>query len=115
MLCVLVVASSVAAFLLRGGAGGVVCVFQDGVLVESVDLNAIAEPFTFSVENVSGVNLVSVEYGRIRVSEADCPDGACIRQGWLSGGRTPIVCLPHRLVIEFERSNTSDLDAVVGG
>ena len=114
LLCFVVAVSAGAAFLQRGVAGSIACVYQDGVLVESIDLTTVVEPYTFFIESDTGMNLVSVENGRIRVFEADCPDGACVRQGWLSGGRMPIVCLPHRLVIELEGRNTSDLDAVVG-
>ena len=33
--------------------------------------------------------------------EADCPDQVCVRQGWVQDRTVPIVCLPHRLVIEI--------------
>ena len=53
--------------------------------------------------------------GGIRVSFADCPDQICVDQGWLSGGRIPIVCLPHRLVIELvEGGDDEAFDAVSG-
>lgn len=33
--------------------------------------------------------------------EIDCPDGICVKTGWVDGG-TPIVCLPNRLIIEVK-------------
>ena len=42
-----------------------------------------------------------VEPGAISVTEADCPDGICVRQGKLTTAGVPIVCMPHRLVIEI--------------
>ena len=54
-----------------------------------------------TLEEEGGSNTVQVEKGRIRVSEADCPDQICVNQGWISGGAVPIVCLPHRLMIEI--------------
>ena len=39
--------------------------------------------------------------GAISVTEADCPDGICVRQGKLTTAGVPIVCMPHRLVIEI--------------
>lgn len=44
---------------------------------------------------------VEVQPGRIRMVEIDCPDGICVKTGWVDGG-TPIVCLPNRLIIEVK-------------
>ena len=88
-------------------------IYQDGLLTESVNLAAVKETYTIDIMGNSGFNKLEVESGRIRVLEADCPDGICKRQGWVSGGMIPIVCLPHRLVITFE-GGTSGVDAVVG-
>ena len=43
----------------------------------------------------------------IHVKSADCPDKICVDTGWIGGDRksVPIVCLPNRLVIEFEKSS----------
>ena len=56
---------------------------------------------SFTLEDGSGANTVQVERGRIRISAADCPDQVCVKQGWISGGAVPIICLPHRLTIEI--------------
>ena len=42
-----------------------------------------------------------MDQGRIRIAEADCPDQVCVNQGWISNGTVPIICLPHRLMIEI--------------
>ena len=96
-------------------------VYQDGVLIKTLVLSEIEEPYTFAVDCDSGMNVISVERGRICVSDADCHDKLCVRQGWISGGTTPIVCLPHGLVITLDRSveksrqtDGADVDAVVG-
>ena len=39
-------------------------------------------------------------YNRIRMEEANCPDGYCEEQGKISGHTQTIVCLPHKLVVE---------------
>ena len=76
-------------------------VYVDGVPVRSIDLAAVTESYSFTVEAVGGVNEITVEPGRIRVSHADCPEGVCVASGWLEKGSVPIVCLPHRLVISL--------------
>ena len=88
--------------------------YQDGVLIDSIDLAGLSEPESLTVEYGSGVNQITAEPGRIRVSDANCPDGFCVRQGWVRGGLVPIVCLPHRLVIIFDSGSSQDFDAVTG-
>jgi len=107
-----IVISGISAFMLRQTPANRARVILDGELIEVIDLSAVSEPYTFVVECETGMNVIAVETGSIRVSEADCPDGSCIRRGWVSGGAAPIVCLPHRLVIEFEISETPKIDAI---
>ena len=62
--------------------------------------------------------MVYIEDGAAWISEADCPDGYCIRQGKITGKGQVIVCLPHRLVLEVTGEESGDgkkedLDAVV--
>lgn len=96
----------------RAGAGTVANIYQDGVLLRSIDLSRVREAEKFTIEGPAGGNTVRVEPGRIRVSSAGCPDQVCVGQGWLSGGVTPIVCLPNRLVIRMEEE--LDIDGVSG-
>ena len=97
------VAVSAAVLLLqgRGTRASVARITRDGVLLEEIDLTKTQAPFSFLLEDGRGRNLISVDQGRIRVSEADCPDQICVDQGWISDGTVPIVCLPHRLMIQI--------------
>ena len=106
--------SIAAMLLLNKTSANVVRIFQEGVQIERLDLSAVTEPYSFTVESGLGINIISVEKGRIRISEANCPDGLCVRQGWISGGAMPIVCLPHQLIIQPDSDNTKELDAIVG-
>ena len=104
--------SAAASLVLLLGEADEAAIVLDGELINSISLSAVGEPYFITVESDQGLNVVAVEYGRIRVLEADCPDGSCVKQGWRSSGATPIVCLPHRLVIEFSRSKPQSIDAV---
>ena len=73
-----------------------------------VDLNVNQE---FTVSNEDGVNVITVRDGKIAVTDADCPDGYCVKRGFCDSG-PQIVCLPHALVITFLRAN--GIDAAVG-
>ena len=86
---------------------------RDGVLLEEIDLGRVDQPYSLVLEDESGSNTVLVESGRIRVSEADCPDRICVHQGWISDSTVPIVCLPHRLMIEIVNGG-GDLDGGAG-
>ena len=108
-----VIISALTALALRQAPSSIAHVYKNGELIESLDLNAIAEPFTFTVsDGDSVVNVISVEHGRLCVSGASCPDKSCIHQGWTGGGYVPIVCLPNRLLIRFDNNGSPDLDAV---
>lgn len=111
------IALSAAAFALRhaGPQHSVAVVYLDGEQLRTIDLSAEAATWQFTVEQDGMTNRIEVRPGGIRIAEANCPDQTCVRQGWLEGGVTPIVCLPHRLVIGLE-SDTGEapLDAVAG-
>ena len=81
---------------------------SDGELNRLVNLSADQE---FTVPCPGGFNTVTVKDGRIAVTEADCPDGYCMERGFCNSG-TPIVCLPHKLVIEFV--GEQEIDGLIG-
>ena len=99
-------------FLISGDpAGNAVGIYRDGVLIETIDLGIVTEPYDITIEGDVGSNIVHVEKDRIFVAYADCPDNICVKHGALDSG-DPIVCLPNRLVIKWLRDNS--VNAVVG-
>ena len=116
---VLIVAAVLAVSLLAAAVvrlappgGSVAEITVGGQVVERIDLDRVTEGYTFTVEDEWGSNTIQVEPGRIRVLEADCPDQVCVRQGWISDEVTPIVCLPHRLVIQVSGGRDAGVDAL---
>lgn len=89
-------------------------ILQDGVCLRTIDLSQVDEPCSFTVEWDGGYNVIQVERGRIRVSEADCPDRVCVHQGWISNSVVPIACLPHKLVIRLVGGSEPGIDGVTG-
>ena len=80
-----------------------------GDSIFTVDL---LEDQTFTLEAADGgYNTVTVKDGKIAVTEADCPDQYCVKQGFCNSGEQ-IVCLPHKLVISFV--GESHVDGAVG-
>jgi len=85
------------------------CVYEGDKLVHKINLSDVASPYTITI----GGNTILVEKGQISMQEADCPDGLCIKQGAISGGARPIVCLPNNIVIKLT-DDENDVDAGQG-
>ena len=110
----MVILSFIAMLVLRQTSGYIARIYQDGVLIEAINLSETLEPQTITLQSDRGTNVIFAECGRIRMLESDCPDGSCVRQNWVSSGMVPIVCLPHRIVIEIHGDSGESVDAVVG-
>lgn len=116
LFCLLAAAAASAAWLLlRNGDtdAPTARILRDGVLLEEIALDQVEESYTLTFEDERGTNTVLVEPGRIRILEADCPDQVCVNQGFISDGTVPIVCLPHRLLVEIVGAE-GDLDGGAG-
>ena len=110
-----IILSAVFIILLRQPSANYANIYHNGELTDTVDIAAVTAPFTITVAGDTGNNIIAVEQGRIRMLSADCPDGTCVRQGWISEGVFPVVCLPNRVVITLKSGGKgSDIDAVVG-
>lgn len=102
LLCVLGIVSF--ALLKNLPSGTVAVISVDGEEYERIDLSAVKEAYDIEISTDFGKNTVHVEPGAISVTSASCPDKVCVKQGRLSGGGVPIVCMPNRLVISIEGS-----------
>jgi len=83
-------------------------IYIDGDLVESIDLSALQAPMQFEYAG----NTIVADTGRIHIAHADCPDQLCVRQGAITNALVPLVCLPHRLVIQIESTEPPPFDGV---
>lgn len=57
------------------------------------------ENTTYSVDQGDMHNVVVIEGGSVYMSEADCPNQNCVRQGKITEVGVPIVCLPHQVIV----------------
>ena len=94
--------------LLPGEEATMVEVRSEGELLYLLPLSVDRE-----VEVVcgDGVNVVTVKDGKVAVTQANCPDGYCMKRGFCSSG-VQIVCLPNHLVLSFV--GEQEVDAVIG-
>ncbi|MCC8106595.1 MAG: NusG domain II-containing protein [Clostridiales bacterium] len=93
--------------------GAAVVVQVDGDIYGTYPLNHDQTIF------INDTNVLVIADGKACMSEADCPDGLCIRQGSISLSGTMIVCLPNRVVVQVVDEDSEDgmeegYDAVIG-
>lgn len=88
-------------------------IYLQGELLTSIDLRAVTEAYTFTVEIPNGgSNIIGVKPGAIAVLDADCPDRLCVLTGYTDSSLLPIVCLPHGLIIRLEADSGIAPDAI---
>ncbi|MDE5909347.1 MAG: NusG domain II-containing protein [Lachnospiraceae bacterium] len=96
--------------LLHRDAPAVVRIIQDG---QEIGTYSVLEEQTIAIPyEEESYNLLLISGGQVSVSDADCPDGLCIRHRAIERSGESIICLPHKLVIQIESKEESDLDAV---
>ena len=89
--------------------GGVVVVRVNG---QETERHALSVNGTFPLNG--GSNILVVQDGQAWLSEADCPDKICIRQGKIHYTGQVITCLPNRLTVTVEGGASNGVDAKVG-
>mgnify|MGYP002853380413 CR=1 FL=1 len=74
----------------------------------------LSEDVTYLIEGEGGTNTLVIEDGQAYLSDADCPDLLCVKQGNISKTGESIICLPHKAVIAIETADgeTAEYDGV---
>jgi len=80
-----------------------------GEVVRSIPLSTDAKS-SFVVEGRIGPSTIEVDGGRVRMLEADCAGGICLKQGWIARPGQSVVCIPGEILIRIE--GAAPLDAV---
>ncbi|MBR0208662.1 MAG: NusG domain II-containing protein [Oscillospiraceae bacterium] len=89
--------------------GGQVVVSVNGVETERHPLSVDG---TYPLNG--GSNILVISGGEAWLSEANCPDLLCVRQGKIRYTGQSIICLPNRLTVTVEGGEPNDVDFVVG-
>lgn len=61
-----------------------------------------------------GSNVLVISGGQAWLSEANCPDLLCVKQGKIHYTGQSIICLPNRLSVTVEGGESNGVDFVVG-
>ncbi|MBD5499728.1 MAG: NusG domain II-containing protein [Lachnospiraceae bacterium] len=88
-----------------------VVVLQSG---EEIGRYKLSENKTVTIKGPDdqSYNLLLINEGDVKVTDADCPDQLCIRQKSIKRNGESIICLPHQLVILIDSPEESDIDAI---
>lgn len=84
--------------------GAQVQVTVDGTVYGTYELkpaNQKTQVIEITNQNKEVTNVLTIEDGRARMTDADCPDQLCIHQGAISTAGGTIVCLPNKVVAEI--------------
>ncbi|MCM1091859.1 MAG: NusG domain II-containing protein [Butyrivibrio sp.] len=88
-------------YILHPSQSHIVEIVQDDTILYTLDMtHAEDQEFTIHYDKGSS-NTIQIQNGKIRVSEAECPDKTCVNMEELYSESLPIVCLPNHLIIRF--------------
>lgn len=86
-------------------------IYQDGALLYTIPLDGVMEDYELVVKGKKeGENRIFVSREGIAVSYADCPDQVCVKRGTVAYSEIPIVCIPNKLTIVFEKAGAKETD-----
>lgn len=94
----------------NNSTGAYVQIEIDGIVTETLplDTDTVFEIIT----DGGGENLLVIENGNAKVTEANCPDGICKNHAQIHRNGESIICLPHRVVITVvNEADTNGVDA----
>ena len=72
---------------------------SEKTVLETFDLSQDTT-YTISTEP-QGMNVLNIQDGTVWISEADCPNQDCVKQGKISMNGEMLVCLPHRITVSI--------------
>lgn len=88
-------------------------IYVEGALYKKVILDNSNQKEIINIETNLGKNVVEINNGGVRITDSDCPDKICVKDGFKSNPGEVLVCLPHKVVIEIKgKNNKSEVDSV---
>ena len=89
----------------------IIIFIKNNEVVKTIDLSKVKESYEFEVKGENGEsNTIKVEQDGVSIIHASCSDKICIHTGKIKDSSLPIVCLPNKLIIKFERTKESEDD-----
>lgn len=96
------------------GSKGTEAVIEAVVDGESYGTYSLLENQEVEILTSYGRNCLIIEDGCACITEADCPDRTCVKQGKISKKGQSIICLPHKLTVRIIKGEEGEVDAAAG-
>lgn len=91
--------------------GGEVIVTVDKKIYKTLPLS---EDATLLIgEKTADYNILEIKDGKVRMTEANCPDKICVEHRAVHYDHESIICLPHKVTVEIHGGEDSDVDVMV--
>ena len=110
-LAALLIAAGVLLFMLQffpKGGDGVLVVRESGKITA---VYSLAEDRVISSEEG---NCFEIRGGKVKMTQADCPDGLCLNMPEISRAGETIICLPNKVTLCITGGEEAEHDAVAG-
>ena len=85
-----------------------ISIFQDGKKLEQ---SAFYKDQDITL--LDGDIVIEIKGNKLRVKKSNCSLQTCVHMGWISHPGETIACLPNKILIEIESSDSSVVDAVI--
>ncbi len=85
----------------------------DGKEVKKIPMDAAHRGKTYTFHAHGGTNKLHIDEKGARMTEADCPDGICLKMAPIKRPGEMIVCLPHRIIAEIKSDETPTMDVLL--
>lgn len=98
----------------EAGGGLAVEIYVDGELVKVIPLSDQTEEHR--LETAYGYNILALENGRAKITEADCASQDCVKAHAMEAPGEMTACLPHRLLVRLagHKNGAEEVDVVAG-
>ncbi|MBP5494807.1 MAG: NusG domain II-containing protein [Lachnospiraceae bacterium] len=108
LVVIVIVLLPLAIILLNTSKGGTAVVKSDGKVIDTLSLNKNG---IYTYKNDKGYNIVEVTDGKVRVTEADCPNQDCVNKGYIKRNNESVICLPHKFEVTV-KSKDNEYDVI---
>lgn len=95
-------------YLLQRSSTDIVEILQDGTTLYRIDLSKQCHAQRIEIACDSGTNVIHIGADGVYMESASCADQSCVKMGTLRSTALPIVCLPHRLIVQYSNSNSDE-------
>lgn len=61
---------------------------------------------------INDTNVFVIENGKVKMTEANCPDQICVKHKPILKNKESIICLPNKVIVEIVSNEKADIDVI---